>query len=67
MRDRTVTQKTPLRVALSFAALPLLVACSGMLKSSAPDEQVYVLHPVAAGNAAPVSYTHLTLPTICSV
>jgi len=55
MRDRTVAQKAALNVALLFAALPLMVACSGMLKSSAPDEQVYVLHPAAAGNASPVN------------
>jgi ABC-type uncharacterized transport system auxiliary subunit len=48
--------KSPARVAVMAALLPLMVACSGMLKSNAPDEQVYVLHPAAAAaGAAPVN------------
>jgi ABC-type uncharacterized transport system auxiliary subunit len=39
-------------VAITCACLPLLAACSGLLKSNAPDEQIYVLHPAAQGNGA---------------
>ncbi len=50
------------RAAAVFALLPLMVACSGMLKSSAPDEQVYVLHPAAAGATATPINGMLVIP-----
>ena len=42
------------RRALVAATLTTIVGCTGGLKSNAPGEQVYVLHPPAAGSSAPV-------------
>jgi ABC-type uncharacterized transport system auxiliary subunit len=41
-----------LRALSTLATLALLAACSSGLKSSAPAEQIYVLHPAVAGNGA---------------
>jgi ABC-type uncharacterized transport system auxiliary subunit len=48
--------RAPRMTALACATLPLLAACGNVLKSDAPAEQVYVLHPAGAGsNATPVN------------
>lgn len=44
-----------MRPALVFACLPLLASCGNVLKSDAPAEQVYVLHPAGPGAAAPAN------------
>ena len=50
------------RAAVIVALLPLLAACSGMLKSSAPDEQVYVLHAAATGTTSTPINGMLVIP-----
>ncbi|MEO8309317.1 MAG: ABC-type transport auxiliary lipoprotein family protein [Pseudomonadota bacterium] len=49
-------------MAMMLAALPLMVGCSGLLKSTAPDEQVYFLHPAAAPTAAAPVNAMLVVP-----
>jgi ABC-type uncharacterized transport system auxiliary subunit len=47
--------------AMPAAAMALLAACSG-LKSSAPGEQIYVLHPAVTGSAGAVVNAMLVVP-----
>jgi ABC-type uncharacterized transport system auxiliary subunit len=41
--------------AAMLSLLSLMAACSGMLKSNAPDEQVYILHPATISTSTPVN------------
>ena len=43
------------------------ITVNGVAYSVSVEETAAGAAPVAAAPAAPVSYTHLTLPTICSV
>ena len=47
---------------LACAMLSLVAACSGGLKSSAPREQIYVLHPATAGAGTEVVNAMLVVP-----
>jgi ABC-type uncharacterized transport system auxiliary subunit len=45
-----------------FASLSFMVGCGGLLKSSAPVEQIYVLHPAAASTGASAVNAMLVVP-----
>jgi ABC-type uncharacterized transport system auxiliary subunit len=47
---------------LTATSLAFMAACGGGLKSSAPGEQVYVLHPARVSSAAPAVNSMLVVP-----
>ena len=53
--------------------MPALKELAKKVESEEPNTWMYTIHtpnydfPSPKGDAEPVSYTHLTLPTICSV